>query len=408
MPLDNKDTREAKSLESGEKVVELFESAPRWLRRWSNSRRGKASILNRKVAYRELLTGVLLMIPSAATTMLTYYGVSEPMSEQGGDLVQKGQALAFAVTIGTFSWLGWFYLFGLLYRLNGRRLKTALCAGTFFVLSVAAIDAPFNMLALGGGTAVQMTLADTADVYEDLKNNAFRETTIMRQLLPAIDAQAARFTNLAANERQSGDFSGSAGRGKVSAGFEQIAILLGDLSGELQLGLDAAAAAQADIATTFAAIKDETYVTGPLRPRVRRASIAADQLDDQLGQLAQYDYRVSIAATLDSMNAIFPVPQRAGSDFEQVQNEQLALIADMAKPVAVSLQKALDSLSAKDRADIPTIRPENPTQAIRTKWRELIFQWLAALFVDLAPGALLIILIAAFREVDVQSKNTDK
>jgi len=125
-------------------------------------------------------------------------------------------------------------------------------------------------------------------------------------------------------------------------------------------------------------------------------------MDDLLGQLAQYDYRISIEATLDSMNAIFPAPKSAGSAFEQVQNEQLALIADMAKPVAASLQKALDSLSEKDKAEIATTRPENPMQAIRTKWRELIFQWLAALFVDLAPGALLIILIAAFREIDVQ------
>ncbi|HBQ36392.1 MAG TPA: hypothetical protein DD729_06080, partial [Rhodobacteraceae bacterium] len=64
-----------------------------------------------------------------------------------------------AQSSGVFSWLGWFYLFGLLYRLHGKRLFTALVAGTFFIFSIAAIDAPFNMLALGGGPAVQMTIA---------------------------------------------------------------------------------------------------------------------------------------------------------------------------------------------------------------------------------------------------------
>lgn len=383
-------------------ILAAFLKAPRTIRRWLASRGTRANILIRKVGYREVLTAILLMIPSAATTMLTYYGVSEPMSEQGGGIVQKGQALAFAVTIGVFSWLGWFYLFGLLYRLHGQRLRMALAAGTFFVASIAAIDAPFNMLALGGGTAVQMTLLDSAESYEDHKNRAFQETTVMRQLLPAIDVQAERFRTLGEGEQERGDFSGSSGPGKVTAGFFQIATLLETLSAELKRGLDEAGAVQGEIADTLSEIKTETYVTGPLRPRVRRASIAADRLDDLLGQLAQYDYRISIEATLTSMNSIFPVPKDAATAFGKVQNDQLALIAEMARPVAAALQTALSDLSALDREVRPIVRPQNAVEAICTKWRELIFQWLAALFVDLAPGALLIILIAAFREIDAQ------
>ena len=384
----------------------VFYTAPRAVKRWLASRRTETNLLTRKVGFREVLTGILLMIPSSATTMLTYYGVSGPLAEQGGGIVQQGQALAFAMTIGIFSWLGWFYLFGLLYRLHGKRLFTSLAAGIFFIFSIAAIDAPFNMLALGGGSAVQMTIADTADSYEARKNAVFQQSTVTRQILPAIEAQAVRFRAVEADEIAHGVYSGSRGAGKVSAGFSQIASLLETLASELNTGLNESQSIQDEIAQIFSLIKADTYNTGPLRPRVQRVSIAADQLDDQLSRLYQYDYRVSIEATLISLNAIFPAPQSAGSSFEATQNEQLAVIADMAKPVAESLQNALKQLVDVNEISMDRVRPKNATIAIRSKWRELVFQWMAAIFIDLAPGALLIILIAAFREIDAQKRNT--
>lgn len=136
-------------------------------------------------------------------------------------------------------------------------------------------------------------------------------------------------------------------------------------------------------------------------------SVASDRLDDQLSRLNQYDYRVSIEATLASLNAIFPALQNAGSGFEATQNSELAVIAEMAKSVAESLQNALSQLASDIEVSAERVRPQNATIAIRSKWRELIFQWMAAIFIDLAPGALLIILIAAFREIDAQKCATN-
>lgn len=255
----------------------IFHTAPRAIRRWLASRRTESNLLTRKVGFREALTAILLMIPSAATMMLTYYGVSGPLAEQGGGVVQQGQALAFAMTIGIFSWLGWFYLFGLLYRLHGKRLFTSMVAGTFFIFSIAAIDAPFNMLALGGGSAVQMTIADTAEYYEVRKTDVFQQSTVTRQMLPAIEAQAVRFRSLEADEIAFGVYSGSRGAGKVSAGFGQIASLLETLASALNSGLDESQSIQEEIALIFSLIKADTYNTGPLRPRVRRVRQARAQ-----------------------------------------------------------------------------------------------------------------------------------
>ena len=147
------------------KIIEFF-----------RPRRNGGSTLHRKVVIREQLTEILLLIPAFGTMMLTYFGISVTMLETGATVVQKGQALTFAIAVGIFAWLGWFYLFGLIYRLTGMRLAATLLAGTISVGTLAAIDAPFNMLAIAGGSAVQMSLSDTTAVYEEKTSSASRAT----------------------------------------------------------------------------------------------------------------------------------------------------------------------------------------------------------------------------------------
>lgn len=383
-------------------IVAFIYAAPRAIRRKLASRKSHASILSRKVTFRETLTAILLMIPSTATVMLTYYGVSVPMTELGGDIVQKGQALAFALTIGIFAYLTWLYLFGLLYRMRRMRLTTALVAGVISVISIALIDAPFNMLALGGGSAVQMTLVDTTDAYESRNTAVFNRATIAQRLLPAFTGQAVRFRDLENSETKYGTFSGRSGPGKVSAGFGQIATLLESLIKELDAGLGDAKGMQSDISGLLSQMKRATFTQGPIRPRVEIVSTSADRLDDLIGRLVQLDYGVSIQATLTSLKAIFPAPTAAGSDFEKTQNKELALIADMARPVAGALETALAELNSVKAPSVERVRPQDAMKAIRTKWRELFPQWMAAIFIDIGPAALLIILIAAFREVEVR------
>jgi hypothetical protein len=363
--------------------------------------RASLASLRRKVGFREHMTEILLMIPSLGTMMLTYYGISVTMEETGATLVQKGQALAFSLCIGVFAWLGWFFAFGLIYHLRGRRLASALSALVVFVGTLAAIDAPFNMMALSGGTAVQMSLADTTSAYEEKKDGIFERATVAQRLVPGIKAQAARFRQLEADEIAHGVYSGRKGPGKVSAGFGQIATLLDALVAELEIGLDEARAVQEEIAKAFGELKAQTFRQGPIRPRVEAATVAADRIDDLLGRLGQYDYSTSIGATLASLENIFPAPTVAGSTFERTQNAELAVIAEMARPVADALGTGLETLQGLPSAAPAKVRPLSVHVAIRTYWQPLLAEWAAAMFIDIAPAILLIILIAAWREHDV-------
>ncbi len=383
------------------KFVVILVKASRAIRRWFDSRRNKSVVLLGKVTFRETLTAILLMIPSAGTVMLTFYGVSIPLAEQGGDITQKGQALAFALTIGVFSWLTWFFLFGLAYRLRGKRLAAALVAGTISIGSIASVDAPYNTLALGSGTAVQLTLVDTADYYEVRNSVVFERATTAQRLLPALTGQAERFGRLQTGEEKYGTYSGSRGPGKVSESFGQVATLLGSLTRELKLGLAEAKSMQSGISGTLSKMKRATFARGPIRPRVEIVSVAADQLGDQLGRLKQLDFAVSIKATLATLTAVIPAPAQAKSNLEIKQNEALAVIGEMAKPVAKALQAALDELNTIEAPTLEKVRPQDAMTAIFSKWREIFPSWAAALFIDLGPAFLLVILIAAYREAEV-------
>ena len=358
------------------------------------------SPLDDRIQFSERLTAILLMIPSAGTAVLTYYGVAGPLTETGSNAIQKGQAVGFAITIGVFIWMAWFYLFGLIHRLDGARLRNALIAGGLMIASIALIDAPFNMLALAGGPAAQMSLVAMAHGYELQRDTLIAGATAMRKVLPALRVQAQRFLKLKTGEEKTGMYSGKGHPGKVSAAFGQIADLLGGLATELDGGLGHIDGLQTELTSAFGQLKGFAYQQGPIRVRMEGASSAADRIDTLLAQAGQYDFGASIESTLASLDTSLLRPQGSTDAFAQAQAAEVAAVAAMAKPVADSLRASLAGLRDKPRPTAETLRPESPLTAVRTYWRELLPHWCAALFIDLAPAALLFLLIAARRQAD--------
>lgn len=360
----------------------------------------KDRILFRKVTFREGLTAIVLAIPAAGSMLLTYHGVSVPLSEAGATLLQKGQALGFSITVGVFAWLTWFFLFGLTYRLSGKRLKNALIAGGIMVVAIAAIDAPFNMLALSGSRAAQMSIVGVTTAYEERRSAIGERLSIANQLAPALGAQTTRFEKLEQDEIKFGTFSGRPGPGKVSAAFGQIATLLGALNTKLQTGLQDISDAQSALTGTLKKMKAAGYQQGPIRERMATVSSNADQADEHLAELREHDFSDAIDSTLASLETSLLTSNSSASGFAKTQAEQVNSIAGMIKPVAERLREAL--LDLKGRADIsaPLPRPEDPMTAIFTHWRQLFTNWTASLFIGMAPAGLLVMLIAGYREIE--------
>lgn len=87
---------------------------------------------------------------------------------------------------------------------------------------------------------------------------------------------------------------------------------------------------------------------------------------------------------------------------------EVGAIAQMAKPVAESLQDALDALAPSVVTSAERVRPSDPMTAIKTYWKPLLPQWVAAIFIDIAPAILLVTLIAARREAEHMARSVNK
>lgn len=354
-----------------------------------------------RAAIREHVTTVLLMIPAVTTGVLTYSGAVDGMAESGATLMKKGEAALFATTIATFSFLGSYKAFGLLDRLHGRFLAAGTAASLLFTTAICAVDATLNLLALGGDSASQISLSDTADHYARQRSEVFARAAAIRQILPGIRAQSQRFLAAHEHERKTGAMSGAPGPGKVEGSFFQVGKLLGDLANDAEKGLAEAERLQGQLTTELGTMKAQVYVQAPLRVRIEAVSRSGDKLDDLLSRLAQFDFSTSVRVTLKSLETFLPAPTMAKNPFEARQNEAVAQVAAMAKPVATALSEGLAGLGKS--ASAPAATPPRPLRAhdaIWVYWRSLLPQVVAATLTSFAPLLLLVMLLAARREAE--------
>jgi hypothetical protein len=348
----------------------------------------------------ELLTTIFLIPVAACVILLTYAGVSMPLSESGEGLMGKGHALAFAVTVGVVAWLAWKHVFALIPRMREGRLTAGSIAGIGVAIFIVLIDAPFSVLALGGPTAVKLSLADTVESYENNVSVVAAQSTTAAQLLPVMRSQEARFVSLADVEVKTGAQSGSKGEGKVSETFRQVSTTLGSLADEIERGIIKANAVQTNVSAALAEMKRRVFITGDIGERSQAVAIASDTIDRLMGEVRQYDYTVSISATLSILDNLVPAQGEAATAFESVQNRELAIIGEMVKPVSASLRDVLGMLETSGDLVRPS-RPLDALEAIRVHWVALLPQWIASIFLDLAPLGFLVMQLAARREAAV-------
>ena len=353
--------------------------------------------LRRRLESHEVVTAILSLTLSGTTVLLTAKGAAIPMSEVGGGAIDRAEALVFAIGVGTASFLGFLWGFGVVTRLTGKRLAAgALVIGTY-LSAIAWIDAPFNMLALAGGSAVQMSLVDTTACYETRPASVTADATAVRRVLPFLAGQVAQFEDYARQEGKGGH-TGAPGAGKVSATASRLGSQLKALHHHLSAGLVQVDAIGAGIAAELATMKKQAFTQGPINPRAQAVSTASDRINELLSQMKQFDFSVSIQAARIALEETVVVPTKAATPLEARQNAQLAELSGMAKAAA----RALSAFSSETTSSAPGFeacpRPANAMDAIKTYWKPLLPQWLAALFLSLSQALLIALAVIVRRE----------
>lgn len=356
--------------------------------------------LKRRLESHEGVTAILSLILSGTTVLLTAKGAAIPMSETGGGAIDRAEALVFAIGVGTASFLGYLWGFGVVTRLTGKRLAAGAAITATYLSAIAAIDAPFNMLALAGGSAVQMSLIETTACYETRPAPVTANATAVRRVLPFLAGQAAQFDDWAKKEVKGGH-TGAAGEGKLSATASRLATQLKRLHDDLSAGLVRVEAIGAGITGELAAIKKQAFTDGPIRARAQAVSTGGDRIDELLGQMKQFDFSSSVQAAIISLEESVVVPPKAATPFEAKQNAQLAELAVMAKTAARALSTFPSEANSSGSMVEACPRPANAMDAIKTYWKPLLPQWLAALFLSLSQALLIALALVVRREPDL-------
>lgn len=359
-----------------------------------------------KVEYVEKTTTILLTVHSLGLLLLTYRGVSVPMLENGGGLLQKGEALALAATIAVLSWLGWKYIFSLVPHLRGRRLLAGVSGAALYLSALVAMDAQFVMVGISGSAATKLSMEAVAASYEQHRPVAMKQIAFMRQMQPAFRAQEERFKKAEQDEIK-GKGTGLPGSGKVSAAYGQTAKQLTTLNEGIDRALNRGAAIEREFSQAIARINKLIHQQSPIAQRAEAISNEVAKLDELLAELAQLNMAPSILATLKVLETSTPEPIPPKNKVEELQNAEIEIIRKTLGPVAEALRATVREISGTAIEPPPRVRPIDPMTATRVFWRELITFWIASGFVDIAPALLLLILIAAQRQVDAE-KTTNK
>ena len=174
---------------------------------------------------------------------------------------------------------------------------------------------------------------------------------------------------------------------------------------DLQAGVADMGALQEPLTRALRAMKAATYREGPIRERMAEVSYAADSADEAFAAFRERDFVQALDSTLASLEASLADSSSGSTGYQKTQSDEVNAIAARIAPVTATLRNALDELG--DQRDITGAlpRPEDPMTAIFTYWQPLMTNWTAALFIGVAPAGLLIILVAAFREVEVTQEH---
>jgi len=360
-----------------------------WIRPRGGSAPKPIPELKRRLEAHEVVTAILSLVLSGTTVLLTTKGAAIPMSETGAGAIERAEALVFALGVGTASFLGYLWGFGILTRLTGKRLAAGVLVIGIYISGVALIDAPFNMLALAGGSAVQMSLVDIVSCQEARRSTTTASVTKIRRILPIIAAQQRQLDDRAKNER-AGKYTGQAGEGKVSATAARIAVLHMTLYDELSAGLAQTDVIGSRITSELDGMKRHAFTQGPIRERAQAVSAGGDRIDESLGQLKQYDFSSTIKAAIVTLNGAVVVPHKSTNPAEEKQNAELAEIAATARTTASALASVSADLTTSETEAEPCPRPANAMNAIKTYWKPLLPQWVAALFLNLSQALLIV------------------
>lgn len=340
----------------------------------------------------ETFTPAALGVLAIASGIYTYLGVSS-LLDGGGPLIFLA-AIAYSVAVSVGIFVFWSYLLRLLPAMRTASGFLGLSLATLIgSLAIIAMSSWLNAAALAGGAAVEQHLKNTVQDYQTNLERA-HDIAVRAQGLERDVARARQTFEDLSDQEQSGELSGTAGRGAV---FRLLTQKVDELRAlERQIGEQTQPIAQAfeEGNAILSRMRRLIVEQGPVDQRSVTFSEESVRLAGVITTLRQLQMAPLVARAAEDLRASVVLPELDGRS-ARVRGDQEATMTAVLEALdgrARTLRAAAEEVLAIPPPVEATYTPISSADAVIVYAGNFMPAWAGAIAIDLLPGVLVFIL----------------
>ena len=338
-------------------------------------------------------TPAALGVLATASGIYTYLGVSSLLEDTGTVSFFAAVAYSIAVSVGIFVF--WIYMIRLLPSMRSSSgllgLTVSTIVGSFAII---AMSSWLNAAALAGSAAVEQHLENTVRDYQSALERSHSIALSGQALGHEVERARQNFEDLTELE-QSGDLSGTAGRGAVFRVLTQKTEELRNLEEQI-------AAQQEPIEEAFrqgndilAKMRELTVAPGPVDRRSIQFSEQSVKLAGVISRLNnQYNVAPFVARAAQDLPSSVVLPELDGrsSGIRRAQSSTINSVLDALDQRSKTLKDAADEVLDREPPLETAYNPISSADAVIKYAQNFVPSWAGAIAIDLLPAVLVFVL----------------
>ncbi len=351
-----------------------------------------AKELEGHLAWLDTFTPAALGVLAIASGIYTYLGVSSLLEENGAVSFFAAVAYSIAVSVGIFVF--WSYMLRLLPSMRtasgfiGLTISTAVGS-----IAIIAMSSWLNAAALAGSAAVEQHLENTVRDYQAALEQAHDIALSGQALGREVERARQSFEELAELE-QSGDLSGTAGRGAVFRVLTQKAEELRNLEDQIAQQQEPIEDAFQQGNEILSKMRELTVAPGPVDRRSVEFSEESVKLAGVISRLNQYSVAPLVARAAEDLPSSVVLPELDGrnSDVRDRQSSTIDSVLDALDQRSKTLKTAADEVLEMEPPIETAYNPISSADAVIKYAHNFVPSWAGAIAIDLLPAVLVFVL----------------
>ncbi len=351
-----------------------------------------AKELEGHLAWLDTFTPAALGVLAIASGIYTYLGVSSLLEDNGAVSFFAAVAYSIAVSVGIFVF--WSYMLRLLPSMRTASGFIGLTLSTMVgSVAIIAMSSWLNAAALAGSAAVEQHLENTVRDYQAALEQAHDIALSGQALGREVERARQSFEELAELE-QSGDLSGTAGRGAVFRVLTQKAEELRNLEEQIATQQEPIEEAFQQGNEILAKMRELTVAPGPVDRRSVQFSEESVKLAGVISRLNQYSVAQLVARAAEDLPSSVVLPELDGrsSTVRDAQSSTINSVLNALDQRSQTLKNAADEVLDMEPPIETAYNPISSADAVIKYAHNFVPSWAGAIAIDLLPAVLVFVL----------------